>query len=134
MDPQGAYVARVVDFYSQFFFSWNCYKNIAQCRIMHTGHDCTGEHPCSCECEYVRVSASSGNLLTSLLLPYFSLVSLGHVKDGWAPTCPIGGGACRGNCIHGGVWFVTVRRRTWLFVRRNKPHMVERNCKTLFAF
>lgn len=29
--------------------------------------------------------------------------------------------------------FEAVRRRTVLFVQRNEPRMVERNCKTLFA-
>lgn len=72
-----------------------------------------------------------GNLLT-LLPPYFSLMSKSHVKDGcsslwcvWAKQLYLWLGI-RSHALN--VWL------TVMFVKRNKPHKVDRNCKMLYVF
>lgn len=67
-----------------------------------------------------------GDLL-SLLPPYFSLMSQTHEKDGCCYTCSFG---VRAEFL----WLCVCVWHTVMFVKCNKPHRVDHNCKMLHAF
>lgn len=138
MDPRGAYVAP----YLFVYFKGLLQKHGSVDDNNNTGRDCEEAFPAGKKrkrkqylllAEKRSVHDGRENLLT-LLPPYISLVSLSHVRDGWAHTCPIGARAKQPylwRCVCGcaeDVWLAVV------FVRRTKPHTVDRNCKMLYAF
>lgn len=96
MDPRGAYVAPLYLFI--YLFILGLLQKRGSVGDNKTGLDCKEAFPATKKKkrkQYLLLAENRSvhdwreNLLT-LLPPYISLVSLSHVRDGWAHTCPIG--------------------------------------------